>query len=101
MRSSERGATPEPKSPDRPTRFFHQRLPRPINASSRTSIPSASRRWARRLLLVCGRLRAQALFLLPQLGRELGAEVVRLEDLANLDLGLLAGEGIGRALDPF
>ena len=31
-------------------------------------------------------LRAQALFLLAQLGRELGAEVLRLEHLADLDL---------------
>jgi len=31
-------------------------------------------------------LRAQALLLLPELGRELGPEVFRLEHLANLDL---------------
>src|SRR6267154_3724743 len=53
-----------------------------------------------RLLLLRGDLRAQALLLLPQLGRELGAEVLRLEHLADLDLGL-SSEGIGAALDPF
>src|SRR5438552_7660572 len=50
--------------------------------------------------LLCGDLRAQALLLLPQLGRELGAEVLRLEHLANLDLGILPHR-IGAALDPF
>src|SRR5438309_7508345 len=45
-------------------------------------------------------LRAQALLLFPELGRELGSEVFRLEHLANLDLGL-AREGIRTALDPF
>ena len=39
-----------------------------------------------------GDLRAQALLLLPELGRELGAEVLRLEHLANLDLGPLVRE---------
>ena len=38
-------------------------------------------------LLLLGDLRAQALLLLPELGRELVAEVLRLEHLANLDLG--------------
>src|SRR5882762_4845688 len=55
---------------------------------------------APRLLLLRGYLRAQALFLLSELGRELGAEVLRLEHLADLDLGL-SFEGIGAALDPF
>src|ERR1700675_3969593 len=32
---------------------------------------------------------------------ECGAEVLSLEQLPNLDLGLLAGHGIGTALDPF
>src|SRR6266516_5299597 len=50
--------------------------------------------------LLCGDLRAQALLLLPQLGRELGAEVLRLEHLADLDLGILPHR-IGAALDPF
>src|SRR5436309_272868 len=47
-------------------------------------------------------LRAQALLLFPELGRELGPEVFRLEHLANLDLGLaFEREGIRAALDPF
>src|SRR6266571_4206680 len=50
--------------------------------------------------LLCGDLRAQALLLLPQLGGELGAEVLRLEHLADLDLGILPHR-IGAALDPF
>jgi hypothetical protein len=52
-----------------------------------------------RLLLFRGYLRAQTLLLLPQLGRELGAEVLGLEYLANFDLSLLV-MGIGAALDP-
>src|SRR6266487_5406277 len=50
-----------------------------------------------------GPLRAQALFLLPELGRERLAEVLRLEHLANLDLDLLTvGVGTieGGALEP-
>src|SRR5207245_934685 len=54
-----------------------------------------------RVLLPLLGLRAQALLLLPELGRELGPEVFRLEHLANLDLGLRAREGIRTALDPF
>src|SRR5437879_155864 len=50
--------------------------------------------------LLRGDLRAQALLLLPQLGRELGAEVLRLEHLADLDLRILPHR-IGAALDPF
>src|SRR5207247_11362843 len=42
-----------------------------------------------RRLLLLGNLRAVPLLLLPQLGSERGAEVRRLEDLANLDLGVL------------
>src|SRR5213594_452957 len=45
-------------------------------------------RGARRLLLR-GHLRAQAFLLRPELGRELCTEVLGLEHLANLDLGLL------------
>src|SRR5256885_14420775 len=52
------------------------------------------------LFLLRGYLRAQALLLLPQLWRELGAEVLRLEHLADLDLGILPHR-IGAALDPF
>src|ERR1051326_5829059 len=50
-------------------------------------------------LFLSGDLRAQALLLLPQLGRELRAEVFRLEYLADLDLGL-PGHGIGTTLHP-
>ena len=39
-------------------------------------------------LRLCGHLRAQALLLLPQFGRELGTEVFRFVHLANLNLGL-------------
>ena len=38
-----------------------------------------------------------ALFLLAQLRRELGAEVLGLEDLADLDLGLVRASGSGSA----
>src|SRR5437868_11128274 len=51
-------------------------------------------------LLPGGNLRSQALFLLAKLGRELGAEVVGLEDLANLELALSTG-GVRAALGPF
>src|SRR6266550_2924096 len=51
-------------------------------------------------LLLRRDLRAQALFLLPQLGSELGTEIRRLEHLANLDLGIPL-ERVGAALDPF
>src|SRR3954471_14639080 len=50
-------------------------------------------------LLVLARPRAQALLLLPELRSERLAEVVGLEDLADLDLGLRA-LGVGNALDP-
>src|SRR5919106_4365994 len=53
----------------------------------------------RGLLQLLG-LRAQALLLLSELGRELGAEVLRFEHLADLNLGLLSGHRIGAALDP-
>ena len=49
------------------------------------------------LLLRSSHLRAQALLLLPQFGREFGTEVFGLEHLANLDLGL-AGMGLGQRL---
>src|SRR5437867_1679436 len=48
-------------------------------------------------LLLRSDLPAEALLLLAELGRELSTEVLRLEHLANLDLGLLAGEGIRAA----
>src|SRR6266568_5081563 len=51
-------------------------------------------------LLLLGHLRSQAFLLLPELGRELGAEILRLEHLSNLDHRLFAGYGIGTALDP-
>src|SRR5690348_2278525 len=53
-----------------------------------------------RLLLLRVDLRAQALFLLAKLGRELGAEILGFEDLADLDLGRLALERRGAALHP-
>src|SRR6266576_4472352 len=53
-----------------------------------------------KLLLFRGYLRAQAFLLLPQLRRELGAKILRLEQLANLDLAILVMR-IGAALDPF
>src|SRR5436853_7497301 len=46
-------------------------------------------------------LRAQALLLLPELGRELGPEVFRLENLPDLGLGLRARHRIRAALHPF
>ena len=51
------------------------------------------------LLLRSSHLRAQALLLLPQIRCGLGAEILRLEHLANLDLRL-AWERVGAALDP-
>src|SRR5688572_12767706 len=45
-------------------------------------------------------LGAHARFLLAQLRRELRAEVLALEDLADLDLGLGAGHRVGATLDP-
>src|SRR5207245_1613218 len=54
---------------------------------------------SRSLLLLRGDLIAHALLGFPQLGCELRAEVVRLEHLAYLDLGL-ALDRIGAALDP-
>ncbi len=53
-----------------------------------------------RLILLSGYLRAHALLLFPQLGREVGAEIFCLEQLANFNLGL-AREWIRAALDPF
>src|SRR3989442_11884573 len=47
-----------------------------------------------------GRLRAQALLCLPELRREGGTEVLRLEHLADLDLGLPV-EGVGAVPYPF
>src|SRR5262245_38496641 len=49
---------------------------------------------------VCLHLPAQRLLALPQLGRELGAEVVGLEHLADLDLRLGARERIRSTLHP-
>src|SRR5262245_39383705 len=54
---------------------------------------------ASRLLLFRRHLRAQPLLLLPQLGREGVAEIVRLKHLADLDLRFLARR-VGAALDP-
>src|SRR6476659_636595 len=56
-------------------------------------------RIGRCLLLLCLDLGAQALLLFAQLRGELGAEVLRLEDLANLDLRF-ALHRIRAALDP-
>ena len=50
-------------------------------------------------LLFTGYLHAQALLRLPEFGREFGTEVIRLEHLPNLDLGL-SFKRIGTALDP-
>src|SRR5204862_299917 len=61
---------------------------------------AAGRRAYSALRLQLGRLGAQALFLLAQFRRELGAEVLGLEHLANLDLGLAARHRVGAALDP-
>src|SRR5215211_2535859 len=54
----------------------------------------------RRRLLVVGRPRPQPLLLVPELGRELVTEVLGLEHLPDLDLGLSLVR-IGTALDPF
>src|SRR5712692_1037997 len=71
-----------------------------VGDSSRGSSASASRGAPRlRLPGLLLYLLAQALLLLPELGRELGAEVLCLEHLANLDLGH-PFHGIGAALDP-
>src|SRR5882762_1509346 len=52
-----------------------------------------------RLRLLGGCLGTQALFLRPELGSKLGTEVLRLEHLANLNLGF-PFMGTGAALDP-
>src|SRR5712691_9952763 len=104
MRSSGKRARSEPISPDRPTRFFRP-LPslhpstRNIERPPISLPPRRARRSALRGLPLLLRLHAQALLLPPELGSELGAEVLRLEHLANLDFRLHAG-GIGAALDP-
>src|SRR5450432_3402989 len=49
--------------------------------------------------LLCRDLCHQALFLRPELGHKLGAKILGLKDLANLDFGFVAG-GIRAALDP-
>src|SRR3990172_1059159 len=51
-------------------------------------------------LLLARYLRPQPFLLRPQLGRELGSEIVGLEHLPDLDLRLLTRERIGRVLDP-
>src|SRR5262245_2524392 len=51
-------------------------------------------------LLLSLHLCAKAFLRLPELGRERRTEVLRLEHLANLDLGLRAG-GVRAALHPF
>src|SRR4051812_30766481 len=64
------------------------------------ALPQLLRRDGCRLAaLPCAKLRPQSLFLLPQLGRELLAKVLGLEDWPNLDLGL-ATHRVGTALDP-
>jgi hypothetical protein len=50
-------------------------------------------------LLFSGRLNSQPLLGLPQLGRERGTEIFRLEHLANPDFSL-SSRGIGASLDP-
>src|SRR4051794_12794969 len=47
-----------------------------------------------------GELRALALFLLAQFGRELGAEILRLVHLAQLDFAVALLEGARAALEP-
>src|SRR6267143_6054621 len=95
MRSSGKRVRPESKSPCRPRRFFRSRPS--LYASSRNDrSPSPSPQ-----LPLLGHLRAHALLRLLELGSEGGAEVRRLEHLANLDLGLRAREGIGAAPHPF
>src|SRR5712671_4105860 len=51
------------------------------------------------LLLGLGCRRAQPLFVLPEFGLELGTEVVRFEDLANLDLEAVLEGGPLQPLD--
>src|SRR5690242_12655225 len=57
------------------------------------------------LLVPLGHLGPETLFLLPELRRERLAEILRLEDLANLDLGVVAVGVVDQAergpLDPF
>src|SRR5438874_13714280 len=58
--------------------------PRPIRASSSAGASPGALRLPLRVL---GRLRTQALLLFPELRRELGAEILRLEHRTDLDLG--------------
>src|SRR6185437_16909564 len=51
-------------------------------------------------LLVLFRELPRPILLRAKLGRELGAEVLGLEDLAQLDLAFLAGKGARAALEP-
>src|SRR6266550_772636 len=53
--------------------------------------------WGPLPLFVLSHLLAQPLLLFPQLGSELGAEILRLEDLPDLHLGILEGS----TLEPF
>src|ERR1700737_4382435 len=64
---------------------------------------STGREGTKEILALCvlRYLRVQALLLFPKLRRELGAEVLRLEHLANLDFGRRTRKGIGGALHPF
>src|SRR5437879_3036430 len=68
-------------SPEQRTMRASQRLRAPMLLVTAISPFSAG---APRLLLLRRHLRAQALLLLSELGSELGAEVLRLEHLANL-----------------
>jgi hypothetical protein len=49
------------------------------------------------MLILPRRLGAYAILLRPQLGRELGAKIIRLEYLTDLDLGFSPGERIRAA----
>ena len=51
-------------------------------------------------LLLCRDFRAQAFFLFPQFGRELGAEILGFEHLTDFDFRF-AGHRIGATLHPF
>src|SRR6185369_15706466 len=80
---------------------YPRRAPRPRATRARSSSRPAARgrmRGARKEALpLLRQLRANAFLLGPQLRRELGTEVFRLEHLTNLHLGALEGS----ALEPF
>src|SRR4051812_3102538 len=66
-----------------------------------TVLMRSSSDWAREPLPLLGRLLAETLLLLPQLGGEFLAEVLGLEHLANLELDLTVAVERWPALDPF